>query len=235
MASAPSAALRQRKRKLCSKCGQNLSHTAYIRHQNPLVCPGNLKRKLTEPGLLPELTDRPPTTSAKLLHCDAPQTEDITPSVDYGGTESDYGADSPTESNESASDCEDHEPSAPDQGVEIVSDTEEDDDSVDKGEGDVMQCDQAPQSSTPSHMESKAEEEVSIIATHICLFISFFQLCYRIPERGITLLLNFLRALLLWLSKYLRKSTQVLALHDLKKNVYFLQKALSCTIKLHNM
>ena len=147
------------------------------------MCPGNLKRTLTEPVLLPELIDHPLATSAKLLHCDTPRTKDITPSVDYGATESDYGADSPIESDESASDCEGRELAVPDQGVEIVSDTEEDNDSVDKGEGDAMQCDQVPQSSTLSHMESKAEEEVSIIATHICLFISFFQLCYRIPER----------------------------------------------------
>ena len=30
---------RQRKRKRCGKCKQELSHSAYIRHQNPIVCP----------------------------------------------------------------------------------------------------------------------------------------------------------------------------------------------------
>ena len=30
------------KRKVCSKCDQNLSHAAYIRHQNATVCPGKV-------------------------------------------------------------------------------------------------------------------------------------------------------------------------------------------------
>ena len=29
---------RQRKRKICPKCNQNLSHSAYVRHQSPMVC-----------------------------------------------------------------------------------------------------------------------------------------------------------------------------------------------------
>ena len=35
----------------CPKCNQNLSHAAYVRHQNPLVCPGKtetIKRKCTD-------------------------------------------------------------------------------------------------------------------------------------------------------------------------------------------
>ena len=31
--------LRQRKRKRCRKCNQDLSHSAYVRHFNPAVCP----------------------------------------------------------------------------------------------------------------------------------------------------------------------------------------------------
>lgn len=30
---------RQRIRRICSKCNQELSHSAYVRHQNPTVCP----------------------------------------------------------------------------------------------------------------------------------------------------------------------------------------------------
>ena len=36
---ADSMATRQRKRKVCCKCAQELSHSAFIRHQNPAVCP----------------------------------------------------------------------------------------------------------------------------------------------------------------------------------------------------
>ena len=30
---------RQRKRKKCHKCGEELSHSAFVHHQNPIVCP----------------------------------------------------------------------------------------------------------------------------------------------------------------------------------------------------
>ena len=46
----------------------------------------------------------------------------------------------------------------------------------------------------------RTPQQFQIIATHICLFITFFQLCYNVSERGITLLLNFLRAIVLWVS-----------------------------------
>lgn len=61
----------------------------------------------------------------------------------------------------------------------------------------------------------------------ICLFISFFQLCYRISERGITLLLNFLRALLLWIANF-QSSAELLTLREIiPRNVYFLKKMYS--------
>ena len=68
----------------------------------------------------------------------------------------------------------------------------------------------------------RTPQQFQIITTHICLFISFFQLCYKVSERGITLLLNFLRAILLWVSTY---SAELLQLRELiPKNVYFLRK-----------
>ena len=50
----------QRKRKMCSKCGQNLSHAAYVHHQNPLICPGNneSKRRLCNELLQEAASDR---------------------------------------------------------------------------------------------------------------------------------------------------------------------------------
>ena len=77
------------------------------------------------------------------------------------------------------------------------------------------------------HKESSKSPQkfCQIIATHLCLFITFFQLCYRVPERGITLLLSFVRALLLWIGNYLGNSDQLLILRDMiPKNVYFLKK-----------
>ena len=62
------------------------------------------------------------------------------------------------------------------------------------------------------------------VAFHICLFISFFQLCYHVSERGITLLLNFIRSLISWLSRF-AYSPDLLQLRDMiPENVYFLKK-----------
>ena len=61
------------------------------------------------------------------------------------------------------------------------------------------------------------------VAFHICLFISFFQLCYHVSERGITLLLNFIRSLISWLSRF-AYSPDLLQLRDMiPENVYFLK------------
>ena len=48
---------RQRKRKVCFKCGQSLSHRAYVRHQNPLICPRKTQSKNScgEPVCVPRL------------------------------------------------------------------------------------------------------------------------------------------------------------------------------------
>lgn len=88
----------------------------------------------------------------------------------------------------------------------------------------IMQgCSQA----TSHQIESPIPRSLHIIASHISLFISFFQLCYRISERGITLLLHFLRALLLWAST-IKSSTELLTFRDMiPKNVYFLRKLCS--------
>lgn len=59
---------------------------------------------------------------------------------------------------------------------------------------------------------------------YICLFVSFFQLCYRISERGITLLLTFIRALISWIV-VLTNSPELLYLKEmLPRNIYFLRK-----------
>ena len=40
------------------------------------------------------------------------------------------------------------------------------------------------------------------IILHVCLFLAFFQLCYKVSERGITLLLNFFRSIISWVSTF---------------------------------
>ena len=55
------------------------------------------------------------------------------------------------------------------------------------------------------------------------MFLGFFQLCYRISERAISLL-SFLKTLLSWLGSY---CPEIKTLHDiLPRNVYFMRKLL---------
>ena len=67
-------------------------------------------------------------------------------------------------------------------------------------------------------------EQMRVVATRICLFVSFFQLCYKVSERGISILLSFIRALILWLSSVGRSADFLMLKDMLPKNVYFLQK-----------
>ena len=41
---------------------------------------------------------------------------------------------------------------------------------------------------TKQNISSQRTQQFQIIATHICLFITFFQLCYKVSEHAITLL-----------------------------------------------
>ena len=86
--------LRQRKRKLCLKCGENLSHTAYVCHQNPLICPGKLdtlserKRNVNElaHSVLTDSDEIQPTPtsggSTHMAHGDEIDSIDIRPAYD---------------------------------------------------------------------------------------------------------------------------------------------------------
>ena len=193
---------RQRKRKVCPKCSQNLSHAAYVRHQNPMVCPGRLEAKKSK-------TSQP--DSAYLQPNPALQMS------------------SPADELPPASENGDHEiAESESDNVEILSDEDVDahcssrdmcQENATKDQPIMQGCSQA------SHqIESPIpRSQLHVIASHISLFISFFQLCYRISERGITLLLHFLRAIVLW-----KSSTELLTLRDMTpKNVYFLKKICS--------
>ena len=201
------ATTRQRKRKVCSKCGQNLSHAAYVRHQNPLICPGNneSKRRLCNERLQEAASDRAMQPS---MSRDEPVVS----------TDHDSGAESVESESES---------------IEIVSDLDENEDFGDACDQSQVKIDSLEASAAIE--QNKSLQQFQVIATHISLFITFFQLCYRVSERGITLLLNFIRAILLWAGNYLGKSTELLLLRDMiPKNVYFLKKlcnleTVSCT------
>ena len=77
------------------------------------------------------------------------------------------------------------------------------------------------------------KEEVKHVAVYIDMFLSFFQLCYRVSEQGISLLLAFLRALLLWISSVWPNSLHVSALRDiLPETIFYLRKLFGRKSKL---
>ena len=68
------------------------------------------------------------------------------------------------------------------------------------------------------------KKKVKLVAFYICMFLSFFQLCYRVSEQGISLLLAFLRALL-WISSVCPNSLHVSTVRDiLPQNIFNLRK-----------
>ena len=197
---------RQRKRKVCSKCGLNLSHAAYIRHQNPKVFPGKVdpKRKC---GTTAELPDDGEISE---FRSDCEDTQETIDMDCNQNEESDESDESESETVEIVSDGE-----SPDAAVDSTTEEEDLESNVDK-------------QLLPSN------QELLVVAAHICLLLVFFQLCYRVSERGITLLLNFLRAILSWVSLHFEQSDMLFQLRDLiPKNVYFLKKVFSSNQALH--
>ena len=66
---------------------------------------------------------------------------------------------------------------------------------------------------------------VKKIVIHMCLFITFFQLCYRISERGISMLLSFLKSFFLWIYSLCPQSTELKVLtENMPPNIYYLRK-----------
>ena len=214
---------RQRKRKVCSKCGLNLSYAAYTRHQNPMVCPPRSK------------TGQKPKSSSAAQSAPGGELAEFVEIEDASIAE---------ETTECTSDSSsDHDDSEPDpDNVEII------DEEMDEVLTSACEQTERPEEDsplTPQQMTcsiqgsdeggdqgtAQQSPHLHVIATHIALFISFFQLCYKISESGITLLLNFLRAIILWVCKF-SNSAQLRGLYDMvPKNVYFLKKMCTSTEK----
>lgn len=192
---------RQRKRKLCLKCNQELSHSAYVRHQNPVVCPERTSLSVcleTSSEITLNLPDEPLNDNNEL-------------------------PDEPLNDNAFNPSCTE-ETSITSSGSSSESELEDVNEWVDIFSDDDPTEELLSEESTETDGEGASREQIKLVATHICLFVSFFQLCYRISERGITLLLSFLRAILLWMSSIIPSSDILLIRDLLPKNVYFLRK-----------
>ena len=112
---------------------------------------------------------------------------------------------------------------------EIISDNEEEIQNFELGDEEELQ--QPDYSNNASQLPSGAQEKLSQelyikkIIIRISLFLTFFQLYYRISERGISLLLAFLKSLLSWFCSLCPESlTLRLLAVNMPKNVYFLKK-----------
>ena len=186
---------RQRKRKRCRKCNQELSHSAYTRHMNPAVCP-EVQSSHEDEGTV--------ISPADSLSCNALQEKnDDNDEVNVDTCENEFGFIS-NSSSESSSESEI-------ESQEYISGSEEVDTLLSDQEDGVTAREQSV-------------ESMKLIAVQICMFISFFQLCYRVSERGISLLLCFLKTLLSWIGSF---CPEVKTLHDvLPGNVYFMRKLL---------
>ena len=216
---------RERKRRICPKCKQELSHSAYARHQNPAVCPE-----------IPSHDQLPTPKVAHLANisevgmvedaCISTGTDDDFPSISPKGdvvgvegaldanTESSLESGSEQDSNDSMSDRES------DSEV-CISDNEQ------PSSCDELEADDHRQIDLEEAVDEHQSNLMNLIIIHISMFLSFFQLCYRVSECGISLLLAFLRALLQWLSAICPNSQELRTLRDLLPcNVYYLQKLL---------
>ena len=96
---------------------------------------------------------------------------------------------------------------------------------------DEEELQQPDYSNDASQLPSGVSQELYIkkIIIRISLFLTFFQLCYRISERGISLLLAFLKSLLSWFCSLCPESltltlTLRLLAENMPMNVYFLKK-----------
>lgn len=67
-------------------------------------------------------------------------------------------------------------------------------------------------------------DQIQAVSLSICLFLAFFQLCYKVPERAINLLLSFISALVIWLSTFMDSQLVPFLKDMIPSNMYFLRK-----------
>ena len=209
---ASTATIRQRKRKLCPKCDQLLSHSAYVRHQNPAVCPEknipfeslvqyHPKIELdteSESFVTPPYQDEHLEIASSSSESDEVESDEVEifDEDNEFGVEDDALLFNTGVSREKSHSTESEQSSNFNHGQHCA------------GAGETSECldnemvTEAETEYVVNNGEESMEEIFSItsprqilmksVAFHICLFISFFQLCYHVSERGITLLLNFI-------------------------------------------
>ena len=189
-----------RSRRMCRKCKQLLSYSAYNRHQNPLVCPE-------------------PTTSANTDYA----SHDFLNETELDMTTADDAIQGSGDEVVSSDDAVADQSSDEDEEVEIV-DAEED--------KRYEECTNTDSADLQGTIDPSPENfcSCSSIIQYVCYIVSFFQLCYKLSDRAITLLLVFLRGLLCWIALIIpAEGAKIVTTitNGLPKNVYFLKQYLS--------
>ena len=200
-----SLTVRQRKRKRCKKCNQELSHSAYIRHLSPTVC-----AEVQSNTVLP--VESTPLSREDTMCESGTESQDLRDNIaNEAETSESVVCHSSDNSPESSSDDESESPEG--ESPECIS-----------GSDVLSESDCNDHTNFSEQQSNSHQESMKPIAIQICMFLSFFQLCYRVSERAISLLLLFLKALLSWLSSF---CPEIKTLHDvLPHNVYFMRKLL---------
>ena len=212
-----------RPRKRCSKCGQMLSYSAYNRHKNPSVCHERTSVALPagpHESTGPSSVREQPAESHPIVAVDSEEIE-----VSFASESSCEFRPDRVDYSEELSEISDEE---------SLSDSSEADDAeivdIYEGDSDVSLADIEepiqPATSVRSHNPAP-ESGASTFVLFVCYFIGFFQTCYKLSDRAVTLLLVFLKSILMWIVTLLPSPANEVVrviLHGMPKNAYFLKK-----------
>ena len=228
---------RKRDQNRCIKCNQELSHAALNRHKNPAVCPGKQTAQQvlndiiaddSESFSVDESLDQLDYSNYHTENCESSEQEQQQEQQEQQQIDSQLFTSAILNSDyfsSGSSNTDSSSESTLSEDTIVVSDTEE----IDNFDSLYVQNTAVTEVSKNAQVSSSdvEEKEVKSIIFHICLFLSFFQLFYRISERGISLLLEFIKCLLTWLLSLCSQSRHLQLLRDhMPSNVYFLKKLL---------
>ena len=219
--------VRERKRKRRPKCNQDLSHSAYNLHKNPAVCPEKdievqksaidqkKKKILLETDIdfkEPSLLDGASTANLESASVDvAKYRSGSATSILQQNTKLDSDVDDRGSSLKSVSGDNSENVTSAEESESTLCGSSDEKEIADTEESYLENYNRPSSKQSNSDV---AKENTMTIALHICMFLSFFQMCYRVSEHGISLLLTFLRALLLWICSVCPNSSHVKILHD---------------------
>ena len=204
-------------RKECPKCKQLLSYSAFKRHQDPLICQAPpraasvLLQSQSSGRIKPTVLDANPSDDSR--HHQDSDNELHTTNELVGPLDMFAAASLESQSDDNLSE---RESSTDDDGVEIVNDES------------AINLDVFPES---HHCDEPSTRTYSEIVMFVSFFVSFFQVCYKLSDCAVTLLLVYLRGLLSWISIIIPPPGKLILetiVSGIPRNVYFLKKHFAC-------